>query len=108
MPELRLSTPQEIARELGQRLRAHRLALNITQQELATRAGVALGALKQLEAGGNPTLQTWLRTVQALGLVQELSALHLPPGQDPTGRPTSIASMQKNAALAQRQRARRP
>ncbi len=108
MSDFRLSTPEEIAAQWGQRLRAHRLVLNITQAELATRAGVALGAIKQLEAGGNPRLQTWLRTVQALGLAQELGAVLSPPGQDAAGRPSSIDSMKRNATLAARQRARRP
>jgi transcriptional regulator with XRE-family HTH domain len=101
MVNIQLATPDELVRELGSRLRAQRLASRITQQELALRAGVALGAIKKLEADGHTTLQTFVRVVQALSLTSDLeNVLVLKPH-------ISIAEMER-AAAAPRQRARRP
>jgi transcriptional regulator with XRE-family HTH domain len=100
MVDIKLATPDELVHELGSRLRAQRLASRVTQQELALRAGVALGAVKKLESDGNTTLQTFVRVVQALALTSDLEhVLMLKPH-------TSIAEMER-AAMAPRQRARR-
>jgi len=101
MIDMKFATPDELVRELGSRLRSQRLASRVTQQELALRAGVALGAVKKLESDGNTTLQTFVRVVQALSLSADLEhILELKPH-------TSIAEMER-AAAAPRQRARRP
>src|SRR6188474_1459026 len=101
MIDIKLATPDELVHELGSRLRTQRLASRVTQQELAQRAGVALGAIKKLESDGNTTLQTFVRVVQALSLTSDLeNVLMLKPH-------ISIAEMER-AAMAPRQRARRP
>lgn len=101
MVDIRFATPDELVRELGGRLRSQRLASRITQHELAHRAGIALGAVKKLESGGNATLQTFVRVVQALALTGDLETILMLKPQ------TSIAEMER-AAEAPRQRARRP
>ena len=101
MFDLAFATAPELIRELGQRLRTQRLAKSVTQQELAVRAGVSVGAIKKLEATGLTTMDTYVRAVQALGLVDELADFM-------TLRPTtSIATMEK-AQAARRQRVRHP
>lgn len=101
MFDVAFATAPELVRELGQRLRAHRLAMSVTQDELAARAGISVGAVKKLEATGLTTLETYVRTVQALGLVDELADfMALRPA-------TSIAAMEK-AQAATRLRVRHP
>lgn len=101
MLDFHLASPDEIVQALGQRLRAQRLSRLMPQEELARRAGVAVGSVKKLEASGNTTLQTFVRVVQALALTDEIAVLlQLKPS-------TSIAAME-SAELAQRKRARRP
>ena len=101
MIDMKFATPDELVRELGSRLRTQRLASRVTQQELAQRAGVALGSIKKLESDGNTTLQTFVRVVQALSLTGDIEdILVLKPH-------TSIAEMER-AVTAPRQRARRP
>ena len=101
MLDFRFASSDEIVQALGQRLRAQRLSRLMPQEELARRAGVAVGSVKKLEASGNTTLQTWVRVVQALALTDEIAGLlQLKPN-------TSIAAME-SAELAQRKRARRP
>lgn len=97
---LSLAPSSEILQVLGQRLRAQRLAQGLPQRELAQMAGLSLGALRKLESSGQSSLETLVRAVQALGLVNELEALFVLERQ-------SIAQMEKAEAAAQRQRARR-
>lgn len=91
----------EILQTLGQRIRAQRLAQGLTQNELAQMAGLSLGALRKLESTGQSSLETLIRVVQALGLVQELEDLFVLKRQ-------SIAQMEQAEAAGRRQRASRP
>ena len=99
MFDFRLASAPDLLRELGQRLRRQRLDKPWTQQDLATHAGVALSALKKLEAGGNATLKTLVKVVQALSLAEELASLFSPNAE------VSIAALAR-AEQPQRQRAR--
>ena len=60
--------------EVGQRIRARRLALNRTQQQLAGKAGLTQNAIFRLEAGDtNPQISTLRVVARALGAnVREL------------------------------------
>ncbi|ASM77872.1 DNA-binding protein [Vitreoscilla filiformis] len=73
-----LSTPSEICQQLGQRLRAQRLAQLLSQAELAARAGVALGTLRKLESTGQTFIETLVRVAQTLGLAAPLLELWPP------------------------------
>jgi transcriptional regulator with XRE-family HTH domain len=94
----KLATPQEIAGELGQRLRTRRLSLNQSQAETAARAGVSLGALRNLERTGLVTVEVLLRVASTLGVIQQLEPIFVT-------RPVSIEQME--AASRSRHRARR-
>ena len=63
-------------------------------------AGLSLGALRKLERSGQSSLETLVRTVQALGLVDELEDLLVLKRQ-------SIAQMEQVEAASRRQRAPR-
>jgi len=98
MPMFILSTPQEIARELGTRLRQHRLAHGWRQRELAERAGVSEAILRKFEREGTGTLDSFIRVVAALGMTDQLTPLL-------DTRPRSIKAMEH--ASERRQRAPR-
>ena len=93
-----LATTDEIARELGNRLRAHRLAQNLQQDELAARAGISLRTLGDFERSGRGSLDVFLRVAMALGLIESMSSLF-------ELRAKSIKDMEK--ASQKRQRASR-
>lgn len=95
-----LSALPELQLILGQRLRAQRLAQGLPQRELAQMAGLSLGALRKLEGSGQCSLETLIRTVQALGLVDELEPLFVLRRQ-------SIAQMEQAENVRHRQRAPR-
>lgn len=72
-----LSTPQEVAAELGQRLRTRRLALNLKQEDTAARAGVSVGALRTLERTGIVTVEVLLRVAGTLGVLKDLESVFI-------------------------------
>jgi transcriptional regulator with XRE-family HTH domain len=79
-------------RELGQALKAERLALGQTQQALATATGYRRQTIVDLEAGRNVSLQTLFAALTALGKglsivdtrpdLDQLSSLLDPPNED--------------------------
>ena len=73
--DLKLLSHQELRLELARRLKLQRLALKIKQTDLAGRAGVAEGTIKNLEAKGQSSLETFVRVIMALGLTKELESL---------------------------------
>ena len=97
---LALAPADEVLKTLGQRLRAQRLIQGLPQRELAQMAGLSLGALRKLESTGQCSLETLVRAVQALGLVDELQDLFMPKRQ-------SIAQMEQAEVASRRQRAPR-
>lgn len=94
-----LATHEEICQEIGRRLRIQRLAQALSQEELAVRAGVSTGTVKNIEGRGRASLESVIRLAVALGLADELAPLFLL-------RVSSIADMQQ-AEAAERQRAPR-
>ena len=81
-----MSTTDEIAAEFGLRLRAHRLAQNMQQSELAARAGISERSLSNFERSGRGTLDLVLRIAISLGLIESMSTLF-------EVRPKSIKAM---------------
>jgi DNA-binding XRE family transcriptional regulator len=94
-----LATAPEIAQQLGQRLRAQRLAQALTLEELAERAGVAVGTVRKLERDGNCTLLSWVRVLKVLRLEVELEPLFVPRSA------SSIDALLRASSSAVRQRA---
>ncbi|MCC6997677.1 MAG: helix-turn-helix transcriptional regulator [Deltaproteobacteria bacterium] len=68
-------SPAAIAADLAARARARRLEANLTQQGLATRAGISLGSLKRFERTGAVSLQGLIRIAVALGLGEGFAAV---------------------------------
>ena len=69
------SSADEIFTELGQRIRAQRLLQGISQLDLAGRAGVSHGTVRNMEATGQASMASFIRIVQSLGLLAELEPL---------------------------------
>jgi transcriptional regulator with XRE-family HTH domain len=60
---------------IGEQLRLLRLRQNTDQRQLAARAGVALNAVKRLEAGKGVTLRSLVKVLRALGRADWLNTL---------------------------------
>ena len=68
---------------LGEQLRRARLDRDWTQAQLAERANIALGAVKNLESGRGSTLKSLIRVVRVLGFEDWLGQLNPDPGISP-------------------------
>lgn len=76
-------THEEILAELGDRVRRHRLNLNLDQKQTAGRAGVSVRALRSLEAGKGSQLATFIRVLKSLDALGGLDALAPAPTVSP-------------------------
>ena len=78
MLDLSFSRPDEIVKRLCERLRTERLAQQMTQADVAGRAGIGTNTVSNLEAGRNVGFENLVRVAMVLGRTQELNALFLP------------------------------
>ena len=76
-------TEHAVLEELGTRLQAQRLNANLSQTEVARKAGVSRRGLQNLETGRTCTLSLLIRVLRALGKLQQLEALVLETGPSP-------------------------
>lgn len=90
--DYRALSDQEIARRLGERLRAARLRSNRTQEDLARRAALSVGTVKALEAGRG-------KLGSLIALLRELDALDALAGflPDPPPSPLELVRRQGRA-----------
>lgn len=82
------SSSKAIASSLGKRLEEIRLSKNISQADLAREAGVSRSTMTRIADGRSISLDSFIRVIKALGLVDHLSAL-LP---DPSVRPVELVT----------------
>lgn len=76
--ELIFATPNEIVKALCERLRKERLAQQLTQADVAARAGISANTVSNLEAGKNVAFENVVRVAMLLGRASELEALFKP------------------------------
>ena len=96
--EFSIATSDQIEAALCKRLESIRLSRNTTQAQLAEEAGVSPRTIGRLEKGQGVSMDTFIRTMMALNIQQNLEAL-LP---DPSVRPIERIGM----GAAERKRAR--
>lgn len=68
-------TPSEVIQILAKRLKKRRLILNLTQENLAERAGVGISTIARIESGQGGTLDNVVRIAIGLGLINEFAEL---------------------------------
>ncbi|KFK96789.1 MULTISPECIES: helix-turn-helix domain-containing protein [unclassified Serratia (in: enterobacteria)] len=78
MLDLSFSKPSEIVKRLCERLRTERLAQQMTQADVAGRAGIGINTVSNLEAGRNVGFENVVRVAMVLGRIKELEGLFLP------------------------------
>ena len=76
-------TDIEVLQEIGSRLRAYRLQMNLAQADLATRAGVNRTTIRDIEAGKDAQLSTLLKFLRALGRLEDIDAFLPKPSVSP-------------------------
>ena len=98
--DLTFTKPSEIVELLCQRLRKERLAQQMSQADVAARAGVSVNTLSNLENGQNISFETLVRIAMVLGRVKELEVLFQP-------KVDSLDDVLRYEASAKRQRIRK-
>lgn len=93
----------QVVAQLGQELRRMRLERNLTQAEVADRAGLDRTTVVQLEAGRAATLLTVVQVLRAIGQLPLLDAFH----QVPQPTPYMLVEAQEQYLKKQRKRASR-
>lgn len=68
-------TPNDIARELVEKIKQYRKKLKISQTQLATKSGVSLGSIKRFESKYEISLNSFIKILIALNLEQDLENL---------------------------------
>lgn len=71
-------TVPEMLSALGEQIRAQRLRINMTVEEVAGRAGVSISAVSRLESGSGSSVATLVSVVQAVGRSEWLDTLQPP------------------------------
>jgi transcriptional regulator with XRE-family HTH domain len=92
-------TTDEMEATLGAGIKAVRLDQNIDQQGLAARAGISIGALKNLENGKGSTVRTLVSILKALNRGEWIATI---------APAASINPLTLTEAAAPRQRATSP
>jgi len=72
-----------VLRDLGQRLRQARLRRNLSQQQLANRAGLNRTTVSEYERGASTSTLTLVQVLRALEMLDELAGFLPDPGPSP-------------------------
>lgn len=68
-------TPNDIAKELVERIKQHRKKFKISQAQLAVKSGVSLGSIKRFESKYEISLNSFIKILIALNLEQDFENL---------------------------------
>ena len=68
-------TPNEIAKNLVEKVKQRRKKLKISQVQLASKSGVSLGSIKRFESKHEISLNSCIKILIALNLEQDLENL---------------------------------
>lgn len=91
-----LENNEIIMKEIGIRVKHTRIAINLTQKELAERAGIAQRTVERIENGENIKIENILNVLRAMQLLQNIE--NLIPEQ--RLRPTELHDNGKKRARA--------
>lgn len=77
-----LKLPAELLSDLGEAIRARRIALDYSQQEAARRAGIGVRTLRRMETAGQGTIERLINVAIALRCEDRTGDLFpLPPAR---------------------------
>ena len=101
-------TDEVLLKLIGERLAGLRLALNLTQQQLAEQAGLGLRTVQRLESGAAATqLSGFVRVCRVLGLVEHFDTLIPEPAVSPMAQ-LKLQSRKRKRATGKQEAKGRP
>jgi len=87
---------QAVLRELAVRIKQYRIAMSLTQDELAERSMISLGTVRRFERGEDISFLNVIRLLSALNLLHNLDLLVV----DPENRPSFHLEKEKKRERA--------
>lgn len=84
------STIEDSLSELGNRIKEIRIASEMTQEDLAQKAGISYSSVHRLENGNSVQTDSLLRVLKALNLIQGLEAVLPKQEMSPVDMLTSV------------------
>lgn len=100
---MELAVPDQLC-TLGQRIKARRVALGLTQKAAAERSGVAYRTWRRMEGEGKASTEDLVRAAIALRCEQDLARLFPEPAASSMDE---LLERQRQAELMRRKRGRR-
>ncbi len=70
--DLYVKTDKLISSDIGQKIKATRLEMNLTQNDLSSRSGISVRTISDIEKGGNYTVLSLIALLRALSLLDYL------------------------------------
>lgn len=64
-----------ILKELGTRIKQHRIALDITQFDLAQKCGISISTETRIENGDDSKMSNYIKIMTALGIIDNINIL---------------------------------
>ena len=96
------STADELLQQLGAQLRAQRLRLNLTLEEVARHAGLSINVVRRLESGEGSTLASFVSVLKVLKRSDWLATLQPPVTVNP------LSLLRRRAPRQRASKPRRP
>lgn len=81
--DISIKSPEELQQLLGEGIRAQRIARELTQRDLAAKAGISSQAVAKLERAEGSTVETLVRVLHALKATQLIETLAARPQVSP-------------------------
>ena len=98
------NTTTELLHGIGERLRSCRLRQNKSLDQIAREAGLGRATVVRAEAGENPTMETVVRILRALGMLDALDAFLPEPLVSPLQLAQTGGRERQRASGARRKR----
>ena len=98
------TSTNEVLSELGQRIKAARIAMPATQKEMAAMTDLSPKTISNLETGKDVSFATVVEVLRALGRLQSLDLMIPEPGPSPS----QLAALGKQRERASSKASRKP
>ena len=70
-----LSSEKEIIKDISNKIKKKRISLNISQEYVSKKTGLSMHTISNIESGKSFTIESLIKVMQVLGIVENLKGL---------------------------------